>query len=165
MSLRGPNGEEITDLSRGDTLLLEFDESREHMQANAFRAESINSPATRDRVRREGRLLVVPVPVPVERQARSDTHPSGREDGELYAANRLPDSASRLPLRALIGLVFAGAAIAARRLRSGTQQWSSLDSASRSFPAYPAFRQEVRLSGDRLRIAGIAPDVAGRQSS
>jgi hypothetical protein len=112
MALYGPNGDEIGDLSTGDTLLLKFEKSANRMQANKVRAERTSNMALQDRVRREGRVVVVPVPVPVPVQgpSRSAGAPAAPRDAETYAANRLPDSSSPWPLLALLGFVFVGAA-------------------------------------------------------
>ncbi|MEZ5512618.1 MAG: hypothetical protein R3F58_01955 [Steroidobacteraceae bacterium] len=110
-SLYGRDGDELGDLAQGDTLLLKFEQVNNRMQASKVRNERSTNMAARDKVKREGRVVVVaaPVPVsaPVERSANND----------MYARNRLPDSASPLPLLALAGLAFAGLGGAIRKFR------------------------------------------------
>lgn len=91
---------DLSDLSEGDRLLLDFAEVDQRREATNVRNEETQDMAMRDRAKNEG--------TPVD-----------DDKIEVPAANRdsLPESASPLPLLALTGALFAVLAGTLRRLR------------------------------------------------
>jgi hypothetical protein len=104
-----PNADfELEDISKGDTVLLDFRTVSNRSEVTRIRSEQTTNVAVRDRIRSEGRTVDNP-----DRVAYQDTD-QDMNQGNRYAANdtstrrsALPDSASALPMAALFGLFFA----------------------------------------------------------
>lgn len=98
---------EIGDLERGDTVLIDFEEidDADRRAARRVRNENTSNVAVRDRVQREGRQV---------EDAESQTELA---QAEFSDRDRLPDTASLLPLLFVSGLLFAGLAGVFRRVR------------------------------------------------
>ncbi len=101
---------DFADIRAGDRVLMDFDLLQDTDTVISFRNEETLNVAARDRIRTEGRLV-----------DNDDFNESDQRMAYNDSSNQrssLPDSASGLPMFALLGLLFAGLAGAVRLTRS-----------------------------------------------
>ncbi|MEZ5499105.1 MAG: hypothetical protein R3E77_06715 [Steroidobacteraceae bacterium] len=119
--LGSSGGNELSDISTGDTVVLHFTKTNDRLQATRMRTENPKNTVLRKRVIKQGAVVfrrpaINPDPAIYGSNATGPGNGSMTRDSSSdqaptqMARNRLPDSASFLPLIGLLGFGFAGTA-------------------------------------------------------
>ncbi len=117
--LTGDRTGTLTDLNKGDTVLLRFEQMNDRPYARSIRSETTLNANTRQAIAQSGREVAAAARASSANAVpRPESRTMTTTSGERYASStaRLPDSASALPLLALLGLGFAGVGGMLRRL-------------------------------------------------